>query len=152
MDAVFGTLGGVGVLAAGFGFAYSQFKSGATKAKDDLIETLQKSLAVEKEKFETLSAEQQLLIKSYQEQLNVLNKEIGRLQGLHEANEKKIKDYMEIFQGRSPEQTKFMENITQIAIKANNFMDKTEKTILETRDFMAAINKRFDAGTLIINP
>ncbi len=109
MDA-FGGLAGIGVLCGGLGFAYSQFKSGSNKAKDDLVQTLKDALEIEKAKVFQLNEEKNMLQKAYQEQINVLTMEVGKLKGLHEANERKIKEYTDILQGRSPEQKKFMKD------------------------------------------
>lgn len=106
---IFGGLSGVGVLAAGIGFAYAQFKSGANKAKDDLILTLKETAVVEREKAERVSAEKLTLMNSHQTQINELNKQIGILQGTLQANDTKLKEYTDILQGRSPEQAQFME-------------------------------------------
>lgn len=121
MDA-FGGFAGFGVLVAGLGFAYAQFKAGASKAKDDLISVLKDTAAVEKEKSTRLIEEKATLIKSHQEQLNELNKQIGILQGKAEANEKKMNEYLTILQGKSPDQEKFMRDTVEILGDIKDFM------------------------------
>lgn len=99
---IFGGLSGIGVLAAGFGFAYSQFRSGGSKAKDELIKTLKETVSVEHEKSTRLENEMQTLAQSHQTQINELTIKIGKLQGLYEASEENKKEYLAILQGRDP--------------------------------------------------
>ena len=135
---IFGGFAGLGVLAAGIGFAYAQLKSGGNKAKDDLISTLKETIVVEKEKVERLAEEKQTLIISHQQQINELSAKIGKLQGLHEANEKKIQEYVTILQGRSPEQRKFMDEMLVHAEVANKY-------IMASSKILDSITKRLDA-------
>jgi len=110
---LFGGFAGIGVLAAGLGFAYAQFKSGSGKAKDDLIETLKESIEAEKAVATRVNEEKNKLLASHQRQINDLTEKIGKLQGLYEAAEQRSKDYLAILQGRSPEQNKFMTMVTK---------------------------------------
>lgn len=135
---LFGGLAGIGALAAGIGFAYAQFKSGGNKAKDDLITTLKETAVVEREKSERLSIEKQTLIVSHQNQINELSARIGKLQGLQEANEKKIEEYKMILQGRSPEQQKFMEFMTNVAKESGQYMRDSSKIL---KDIQTSLNR-----------
>lgn len=140
MDHTFSILSGVGVLAGGLGFAYAQFKSGANKAKDDLVHTLRESLDVEKNKIKELT-------ETYGTQINTLNKEVGRLQGLHESNERKIKEYMEILQGRNPEMEKFMIEITATSRNAEKYMENSTKILSELIILNKNTKSRLDNAT-----
>lgn len=126
---IFGGLSGLGIFFAGIGVAYSQFKSGANKAKDDLILTLKETALVEREKADRLSAEKATIMNSHQYQINELNKQIGKLQGILEATDKKLKEYTDILQGRSPEQTQFMQFMTEATKDSSEYM-KNSSTIL----------------------
>jgi len=143
---IFGGLAGLGVLAAGIGFAYSQFKSGANQAKDDLIKTLKETALVEREKSSRLVEEKLTLIKSHQEQINELSKQLGILQGKSEANEKKMKEYIEILQGRSPEQNKFIEYMTLAAENSAKYMQESAIILVQVRTFMESMNKGIAVG------
>ena len=44
---VFGGFAGIGALMAGIGFAYAQFKSGGSKAKDELIATYKETIKIQ---------------------------------------------------------------------------------------------------------
>lgn len=129
ISTIVGIFIGIGALAVGIGFAYSQIKLGNGKAKDDLIDTLQKSLQAEKERAEDL-----------QEQINTMRQDIGKLQGLHEANEKKIDEYRSILQGRSPEQKQFMELMVRTAKRSEKYMQDSADIFDEIKIFMGLIN------------
>lgn len=139
---VFGGLSGIGVLAAGFGFAYAQFKSGGGKAKDDLVSTLKEQLNIEKEKTEQLKLEKDTLIQSHQKQLTEITGKLGKLEGLQEANEKKIKEYRDILQGRSPEQTQFMEFMTQVAKDSAEYMKNSSNILKDIQGSLRKIDGR----------
>jgi hypothetical protein len=144
IDNLFNLFAGVGVLLAGVGFAYSQYKTGSGKAKDDLIATLEKQYQIEKEKTKQLELEKTTLISSHQTQLNEMQLEIGRLKGLHEGNEKKLKEYTDILQGRSPEQTEFMKLMTSAARDNANYI-KASSAVLKK------INDRIDKLTVDVS-
>jgi stress response protein YsnF len=138
---IFGTLAGVGVLTAGIGYGYAQFRTGANKAKDELVQTYKEQLEIEKEKTKQMLIERETLVQSHQNQLNKLTQDVGRLQGLNEANEKKIKEYQEILQGRNPEQIEFMSVVIQ-SVKDNQiFMKQTVDTLTEIKTYMGDLNK-----------
>lgn len=137
---IFGGFAGIGVLAVCIGFTYTQFKSGANKAKDDLVDTLKESLEVEKDKVKMLTEEKNTLIVSHQQQLNVMNEKIGKLQGLYEASEKRNKEYLEILQGRSPEQTQFMQLMTTTSRDATIYMRDTSVILQDIKKFMGSMN------------
>jgi len=130
---LFGALSGIGVLCAGLGFAYSQFKAGASKAKDELVDTLKETALAERAKSNQLTEEKSTLIKSHQEQINELNLKLGVLQGKAEANEKKMHEYLEILQNRDPDY--------------QNYMKQTTETLVEIRNFMRKLNEGVQAGT-----
>ena len=139
---LFGGLAGIGALAAGIGFAYSQFRSGANQAKDDLIETLRDTALAEKVEKDRLAAEKTNIITSHQTQLNELNNKIGKLQGLYEANEKEKANYLQILQGRNPEQVKFMEYVTTVSGESAKYMKETSEILVELKTFMKELNDR----------
>lgn len=138
---VFGGFAGIGALMAGIGFAYAQFKSGGSKAKDELIATYKETIKVEKEKVMSLLEEKNTLIKSHQEQLNMLNSKIGKLEGLLEASQQRMKEYTDILQGRSPEQTKFMELMIETAKNASEYMAKSSAILAKVSEFVDERNE-----------
>ena len=132
---------GLSVFTAGIGFAYAQFKSGAGKAKDDLVQTLRETALAEKEKAERLAAEKLTLVNSHQQQINELNKQIGILQGKAEANEKKMNEYLTILQGRDPDQKKFMELVLAQIKKNEEQASTVQKYMIETGQILEQIRR-----------
>lgn len=150
MDQVnyFSIFSGIGILFAGLGFAYSQFKSGSSKAKDELISTLRESATAEKDKAERLATEKTLIVTSHQEQINQLNEKIGKLQGLYEANETQKQEYLQILQGRNPAQEQFMKYLTEVATESAKYMKDTSAILGEIKTFMAIMNGEVAKGNL----
>jgi uncharacterized phage infection (PIP) family protein YhgE len=144
-----GGLAGVGVLAGGFGIAYAQFRSGSTKAKDELIVTLKETAEAEQIKAERLAEEKRVLMDSHQKQINELTEKIGKLQGLYESAEKRNKEMLEILQGRNPEQKEFVEmmrkatqNSKKVTDDATSYMKKSIEILGEIQDFMKQLNQK----------
>ncbi len=144
---IIGICVGLGTLIAGCGFAYAQFKTGGDKAKDDLIETLKETAAVEKAKASRLAEEKTTIVNSHQIQINELNTKIGKLTGLYEAAEQSKKEYLLILQGRDPAQQAFMEFLTKAAqnnneavVQSQKYMSETIVILSEIRTFMEKLN------------
>lgn len=147
ISTIIGIFIGFGTLIAGIGFAYAQFKSGGSKAKDDLIDTLKETALVEQEKADRLEKEKAILVGSHQAQLNELNNKIGKLQGLYEAAEKNRAEYLSILQGRDPGQQEFMKfmmeaakNTNRLTSDANRYMADTIEILGEIKIFMQNFN------------
>lgn len=121
-----GGLGGLGIFAAGLGVAYSQFRSGSNKVKDELIATLKETALAEKIKADRLTSDKLTLENSHQKQLTDLTKEMGRLQGLYDAAEKRNKEMMEILQGKDPEMIEILNEI-KVFMKSLNEKAKTNE-------------------------
>lgn len=138
----FGGLAGIGILLAGIGFAYAQFRAGASKAKDDLIQTLRDTAIAEKQKAERLAAEKVTIIDSHQVQINELNKEIGILRGTLDATNLKVKEYTTLLQGRNPEQIEFMKVVLESVKASNSYMKDTTVILGEIKTFMEELNNK----------
>ena len=155
---VFGILAGVGVMAAGFGFAYSQFKLGSDKIKDNLISTLKETAEAEKVKAERLATEKITLVDSHQTQINELNNKMGKLQGLYEAAEAGKKEYLAILQGRDPAQQKFMEFMMEAGKSSNEttavatkYMTDSIVILQQIRTFMEKLNTSADKNNKFLD-
>lgn len=139
----FGGLAGIGVLFGGLGFAYAQFRSGAGKAKDELISTLKETATAERDKAAQLAKEKVEQSQFHQTQINQLNEKIGKLQGLYEESKDRNKEYLAILQGRDPDQKKFMEIMSQaitegakVNAEAQKYMKDTSQILDEIKTFM----------------
>lgn len=145
---LFSGLSGFGILAAGCGFAYAQFKTGAGKAKDELLATYKDAVDIEKKKNHDLEQEKNTLVASHQTQINELTLQIGKLQGMVEAQDKKLKEYTNILQGRSPDQQKFMEYVTTVATGAVSYMKESAVILSEIKEFMIEMNAEIKKGNV----
>jgi len=108
---IVGISAGLGIFVMGIGYAYSQFKAGASKAKDDLITTLKEQADAQTQRAERVSLEKTELIKNHQEQINLLNKDLGILQGRIDEQAKKTEEYKALLQGRDPQQFEMLQKI-----------------------------------------
>lgn len=158
VSTIVGVFMGLGALIAGIGFAYSQFKTGGDKAKDDLITTLKETAVVEREKATRLADEKITLVDSHQTQINLLNERIGKLQGLYESAEQSRQEYLKILQGRDPAQQKFMDIVLkQIEENAKTapavqlYMTETTKILVEIRTFMEKLNNSSTKNTAFLH-
>lgn len=138
LEAVGGYIG-LGVLVLSVSYAWTQIRSGATKAKDELVSTYKEQLALEKEKTKQLEAKNMTLEISHQKQINELSKQIGILEGTLKSQQEKMKEYLEILQGRSPEQIKFMEYLTKAASQSESFMSGSAVYMKDTTEVLGEI-------------
>jgi peptidoglycan hydrolase CwlO-like protein len=93
------TFTSVGMVVFALAYLWNQYRSGATKAQADadkaqveLIQTLTAQLKAQKEISDSLQA-----------QITELTGKIGKLEGINEANDQKIKEYLQIIANRNPE-------------------------------------------------
>ena len=147
----FGGLAGIGVLVGGIGFAYSQFRLGGSKAKDELITTLRQTAEAEREKARQIEADKVKQQQFHQKQINQLNEKIGKLQGLYEESKERSKEYLTILQGRSPEQVKFMETMTTFATEFTTYMKSTNKVLTDLSEDHKALLSKFDKVTVTVS-
>jgi hypothetical protein len=130
---IVGIFGGLGVLIAGCGFAYAQWKGGGDKFKDNLIQTLKETADAEKQERERLAAEKTQLIISHQVQITQLQKETSELRGRLDEVTKQAGEYKSILQGRDPELSAFIKNVGQTAAVADKVMPEVLKILQELR-------------------
>lgn len=114
------TLVGIGAVIIALAYTYSQIRTGFGKASTELISLYQTQLEAQKE-----------VNKNLQEQVNIMRQDLGKLQGLYEASEKKIKEYMELFGPAGELKTTLakLEEASLIATKAEEFMNSFPKVL-----------------------
>lgn len=122
------------------GIAYFSLKGG-NKASSDVIEI-----------FKLRDTEQKELIAEYQKKFEDIKQEIGKLQGALQEKDKKLAEYVSIFQGRNPQQDEFMkimvdaaESNNKMIKKSDEYMIKSTAILLEIRDFMSKMDKKMEA-------
>ena|SRR5258708_23003514 len=138
---IFGILAGVGITAAGFGFAYTQFTSGGNKSKDELIATLKETALAEKDKADRLAAEKTIIVISHQQQITDLTEKMGKLQGLFEASENQKNEYRSILQGMSPEEVQYRKDMRSFTSGVAQYMKDSSEVFVGMKEFLTKMSE-----------
>lgn len=143
ISTIVGVFSGSGILVAGLGFAYAQYKRGSSEADAKTISSLKEYIVTLEEKNKRLSDEKSQLITSHQTQLTELNKSLGILQGRFDEQTKQIDMYKQLLQGRDPEQVKVLHEIKAL-LSTVNIRSKTNQTRNESLDGVRRTTRRID--------
>ena len=111
ISTIIGVCAGLGLMAGGCGYAYSTWKAGKNRYKDDLINDLKETIVSRDLTIVKLNEEKTTLITSHQQQLTVLHKELAELKGRVDEQTKKIEDYKAILQNRDPQLLEILNEI-----------------------------------------
>ena len=110
---IIGILGGLGILIAGLGYAYSSWINGSNKYKEELISDLKNTIEVKTNEIKQLTDERAVLICSHQEQITKLQKDLSELTGRFEEQSKKLAEYKSILENRDPETLAALKDIKE---------------------------------------
>ena len=102
ISTLIGIFAGIGLMVGGCGYAYSTWKSGKNKYKDELIVDLKATIASKEEQLQKLQLEKGTLIKSHQEQITELQKQLQELQIIVGVQKSKLEEYTSILENRDP--------------------------------------------------
>ena len=102
ISVIIGIFAGIGLMIGGCGYAYSTWRSGKNKYKDELITDLKSTLQIKEDEITRLNGEKTTLILSHQKQLTDMQKELSELQGAFSELSKKSDDYKAILENRDP--------------------------------------------------
>lgn len=75
-------------------------------------------------------------------QVQKLSLDVGILKGQLQERDKKLDEYMTIFQGRGPEQEQYMAEMRTFTSKVAEYMSTTVQTLAEISKFMQGINNQ----------
>lgn len=106
---IIGSLGTLGILAAGLGYFISSFRKGSTQEKDSLISSSEQLNQFYKDQAEGYKIMMETKDTKNAESINDLSRQVGELRGQLNAETQQKKEYLEILQNRDPETKKFME-------------------------------------------
>lgn len=109
---IIGSIISLGILAAGFGYFFAQWKRGGNEYNTNLINNLKDLLKSEQEKNAELLKEKQELFITLQAQIVVLQKETAELRGTVLGQTKMIDQYKELLTNRNPELEKTLKEIS----------------------------------------
>lgn len=134
-EIVIGSIVSLGILAAGFGYAWGQVRSGDNKSADRDRQNLRDLLKSEQEKNAALLKEKTDLFNSLQAQITQNQTELAKLQGIVEAQTKMIEQYKDLIANRSPELEKilkeisaFLKNLSTMAITVQQRNEEIDKS------------------------
>lgn len=89
--------------------------------------------------------------KEMRDQISTMTGKIGRLEGIIEEKDKRIKILENVDITRNPVMLKFMEYITKVTERSEKYMDFTEKEsqqimsiLVEIKTFMGSINQHME--------
>ncbi len=131
------TLLGIGGIIFATAYAWERLRSGGKQADADLIVSLTNNLKAQKEINDTLNDQ----MKQLQGQILLLQQQVGKLQGINEANDKKTKEYIEIIANRNPELEKTLTQIEELIRQVVPFMDDVRSWHASIRTSMDRLEK-----------
>ena len=124
---IIGILGGLGILIAGLGYAYSSWINGSNKYKEELISDLKNTVEAKTNEIKQLTDERAVLICSHQEQITKLQKDLSELTGRFEEQSKKLMEYKTILENRDPETLAALKDIKEGIQRLNAHQVTQEK-------------------------
>lgn len=103
---IIGIIISLGVLVAGAGYAYSQFFKGTAEKTNADYALLEKRITT----LQKVCDDQQSELDGHQRDIRGLNQEIGRLKGINEEKDKKIKELENLLANRDPQMTEYIKS------------------------------------------
>lgn len=117
---IIGSLGSLGLLAGGMGYLISQFKSGSSEQKKDVLSSASEATNFWKEQadsFKAMAVQEKeaaaIKDKDWNIKFTELSREVGEIKGQLFEKEKQAQQYLEILQNRDPEMKQFMQYMVQ---------------------------------------
>jgi uncharacterized coiled-coil protein SlyX len=117
-----------GILLFGVAYLVQQIRAGSHKSDKDLIKEATEQLQAQKE-----------IIGSMQRQIETLTAEVNHLKGLNEANEQKIKEYLQIITNRNPDLDKTLATIAGLVAEVMPFMKEMKESHQYLREKLDAL-------------
>lgn len=134
-------LGSVGIFATGAGYAWGQFFKGRNDRKLEentitvqsftLMQSQVASLQEMVERDRKRHTEERAIDRA---EINRLTGEIGRLNGILQEKDGKLKEYKEIFQGRDPRMDKFMDAMEQFMTRNSLSLESIDAHLQKTQE------------------
>lgn len=131
ISTIIGIFIGAGVMISACGYAYSTWKSGKNKYKDELIADLKSTVTIKESEIVRLNQERTVLITSHQKQLTELQQDFAELKGRFDEQAKKLQEYREILENRDPKNTELLNEIKNGIVKLNAHHVEDAKALLK---------------------
>lgn len=133
---VIGSIVSLGVLIAGAGYGYGQFYKGKnsrslddTKLFNEQLEALKKIIDEQRLAAVENTKKRDAEMHTLREDIKKHTQEIGRLQGINEEKEKKIKELTDILANRDPALTNYIEFGTKAINEFKKGMEDIQSTL-----------------------
>ncbi|MGI8484089.1 MAG: hypothetical protein ACR2OU_07485, partial [Thermomicrobiales bacterium] len=137
----FNTLIALGGIIFALSYTVKQYRMGGKQASLDLIVQLQEQLKAQQEINASIKeahmhqlAQLQEQLKMQQEQINTLSGAVGVLQGEKNANEQKLKEYLEIIGNRNPDLEKTLNSLEVFIHDALPIINEIRNSSLKNTD------------------
>lgn len=135
----------LGVLIAGSGYGYAMFTQGRKKLKKDdvelfneQLEALRKIIESQKDEFKAYQSKKEDELNVLREDLKKHTQEIGKLQGINEEKEKKIKELTSLLQNRDPALQEYMTFAREAITNFQNQMHDLLPAIKQIQGFVSS--------------
>lgn len=126
-------------------YSFSKFREMKDDASQELISILKEEAVVQKSKAERLQQENQKqrddfqrqiteLKEGHQKQINDIRVEMANLKALYEASERSKAEYLEILQGKSPDQQKYQEDMRNFTKGVAKYMENSAVILSKLND------------------
>lgn len=143
IDIILSAVGGfisLGILAAGFGYAYAQFKRGTNQQQTDAVESETQLTKYWKDQVDGFK----VMVTELNRRVEVLSGELNQLKGQLVEKEKQNREYLAILQDRDPQTQTFMSDMTQFVKDQAVFQKDVHQTMVDIHAFMNSILPYFE--------
>ena len=117
----------LGVLAIGAAMAFTQWRTGSYNEYKDQVQNLRDELATERKGREDDRH-------NLKNEIQALALQLEHMKGADAEKDKKIKEFTEIFQGKNPDQVKYMQETMAFNSKLADYMDQSTKALQDLNE------------------
>lgn len=133
----------IGFTVLGAGFIYVQWRTGANtgvKVASEVIETYKVQVQQLREELQTEKQGRELDRHELKNELQELKLQLARMEGANTEKDIKIKEFTEIFQGKSPEQEQYMKDMREFTKGVASYMKDSAEIFAGMKTFMTRLN------------
>lgn len=132
----------LGVLFAGSGYAYAQFKKGASEQGRDEVGKKVELL----EYLQTENEGYKKVIKELSDKIDAQGKDIAALRATIEEKDKQIQTYLAIFKDRDPDTQQFQQDMRMFVEESRAYYGKKVETLTKIASVMEKVDAHMGKG------